>query len=452
METTGLGENAKNMEVEYDNSARVANSARLLDDYIADAVAYRNKIGKCGDFDQSYGPKERNKLDLFWPDEKRDAPIAMFIHGGYWQKLDRSAFSHMAKGLNERGVAVAIPSYTLCPDTTISGIIDEIRRACIILWKTFDKPITVFGHSAGGHLAACMLATRWDRIHKMLPAQLVQSALAISGIYELAPLMQTSINDALCLTEDEAKTASPHNWLIEPGQRFDAWVGSIESSEFIRQARTQTQRWRMMGATTHYREIVQANHFTAIHPLVDPQSDMVKRLLELMEPAEEPTLARFDKMAKKAEKKENKRQKEAKAETGKHEIQDNVSEESPKAANHDESTGIENVEPPVAPANDTPPAAPIDVSNEANSQDTDANLQGTSGDDLTKISGIGKVLHARLNELGFSTFEQLAELSASDQEMIEDVLDFKGRIKRENWITQARHQKAIKELAQISFD
>ncbi len=582
----------ENLETAYDNSGRVENASQLVSDYISDAADYRHQMANFIEFGQVYGKRERNQLDLFWPDKNKDAPLVMFIHGGYWQRLDRSAFSHMAKGLNARGVAVAIPSYTLCPDINISGIIDEIRRACIILWKTYDRPITVVGHSAGGHLAACMLATKWNRIHSVLPEQLVQSALSISGVFELAPLMKTTINDALKLTPDEARTASPYNWMIEPGLRFDAWVGGEESSEFQRQSRSQAQRWRMMGAVTRYHEIAGANHFTAIHPLTDPNSEMVMRILELMKPAELPTLESLnipehnplpvderkavveskdaptpDDQEKKAvveskdaptpddqEKQEepatgqSKRDHPQKAEpeqnppepdvqetetaddgpsdTAKPENIDIVEENAPptdkepiqkstvgmtspigmmqaKARPAKKQETIPQDEPPQEKAVDEAPPESDDaalddalaaafknedsetpekktkekskpetkVTEETSAQDSEdknaadntpepqpepqeesADSESTASsdhvaDDLTIISGIGDVIHARLNDLGFTTFEQMADLSEPQKEMIEEVLDFKGRIDREHWITQARHQKAIKELA-----
>ncbi len=449
--------NQKNMETEYDNSSRVENSSQLLADFISDAADYRHDVANSIDFGQSYGSKERNKLDLFWPntnkaDDKPDksVPIVMFIHGGYWQRLDRSAFSHMAKGLNARGIAVAIPSYTLCPDITISGIIDEIRRACIVLWKTYDCKITVCGHSAGGHLAACMLATNWNKIHQSLPSDLVPAALSISGVFDLAPLIETSHNEALQITPEEARTASPYNWIIEHGLRFDAWVGGDESSEFIRQSRSQTQRWRMMGANARYQEIAGANHFTAIAPLTDPNSFMVNRLLELLKPVKEQTLEDLNipvhnpmpvnENADPASSDEPKdddtsqpeidTEQEAPDEASEQESEKNETVPESDSATDDEalqSAGalpVENVEVPrktLAPADDP--------------------------DDLTVISGIGNTLQARLRGLSFSTLEQLAELSESDKDMIEDTLDFKGRIERDNWKTQARHQLAIKQLA-----
>ena len=442
----------KNMETEYDNSGRVENSSQLLAGFNSDAADYRHEAAGLIDFGQSYGPKERNKLDLFWPgDDKpdRSAPMVMFIHGGYWQRLDRSAFSHMAKGLNAHGIAVAIPSYTLCPDITISGIIDELRRACIVLWKTYDCQITVCGHSAGGHLAACMLATNWNKIHPSLPNDLVPAALSISGVFELAPMIETSHNKALNLTPDEARTASPYNWIIDHGSRFDAWVGGDESSEFIRQSRSQAQRWRMMGAITRFREIAGANHFTAVDPLTDPNSFMVTRLLEMLKPVKETTLEELDIPVHNPQPIDER----TKARTSDQPEKLNKPD-APQKDPLDLEAATKSPDETQEYTNDLSPEPKADAKSSADTQSTDTDdvpamvtIPNEGSDDLTIISGIGKTLQTRLHDLGFSTFEQLAGLDQIQKDMIENTLDFKGRIDRDHWITQARHQKAIKELA-----
>ena len=89
----------------------------------------------------------------------------MFVHGGYWRSLDPSMFSQMARGLNAHGVAVAVAGYDLCPQVTIAEIIDEIRHACLFLWSRLERRIMVYGHSAGGHLAAAMVATDWQGLY-----------------------------------------------------------------------------------------------------------------------------------------------------------------------------------------------------------------------------------------------------------------------------------------------
>jgi len=247
----------------------------------------------------------RNQMDIFWPSSgNQDCPIVMFIHGGYWQRLDRTSFSHMAEGLNLRGIAVALPSYTLCPDISIDGIINEMRRACLLIYQTYKRNISIVGHSAGGHLAACLMATDWPSLHPDLPSDLVQSGMGISGIYELAPLIQTPINNALGLDEEAAADASPIDWVPDALHRFDVWVGSEESSEYHRQSRALETRWNMLGTAVCYHDVPEANHFTIINQLTDPKSAMVARVLELVKnPVESPELKEPSKRAMAREKK-----------------------------------------------------------------------------------------------------------------------------------------------------
>ncbi len=267
---------------QYDNSSRVANAAALIDAFTADAATFRDRDGLTADYAMRYGNAERNLLDIFWPDEVRDAPLTMFIHGGYWQRLDRSDFSHMAAGLLEHGIGVAIPSYTLCPDTTVAGIVTEMRRACLLLHQTYKRPLTVFGHSAGGHLAACVFATDWPSLHPELPEDLVQSGLGLSGLYDLHPLVRTHVNDALALDEQTAEASSPLGWLPQPLHRFDTWVGSAESDEYHRQSRQLSSRWSLLGTPSLNVEVDGANHFTIVDGLTDAESAVVRRLATLV--------------------------------------------------------------------------------------------------------------------------------------------------------------------------
>src|SRR5919202_1812750 len=182
-------------EAEYDNRARVPEHAAITEAY--------------AELDIAYGPSERQRLDLFWPDAPEPAGLAVFVHGGYWQRNARDGFSHMARGANAHGIAVAVPGYDLCPAVTVDDIVNQIRACCRFLWQRFGKRLVVAGHSAGGHLAAAMVATDWPALDATLPADLVPAGLTISGVFELAPLTRTSINDALGLDEAAARAASP---------------------------------------------------------------------------------------------------------------------------------------------------------------------------------------------------------------------------------------------------
>lgn len=262
-------------EVEYNNRARVPENPAIIAGWSRDAAAYREahpaKV-------IAYGAGERQRIDLFSGDGA--GPIVVFIHGGYWQALDGSFFSHLAAGLNAHRIDVAVPSYDLCPAVSIADIIDEMSAAMRELSKR-GRPLVVSGHSAGGHLAACMLATDWRAFDASLPADLVTGAYAISGLFDLRPLVTTSINAALKLDAASAQAVSPLFWRPPPRGTLDAVVGGDESAEYLRQGHSIVDAWSAAGIATQFATIPGANHFTAIAPLADPNSPMTLRLKHL---------------------------------------------------------------------------------------------------------------------------------------------------------------------------
>ena len=261
-------------EAEYNNRARVPEHPHLMAGWVRDAAAWREKHPPRV---LRYGPGERHRIDLF--PGNSDGPIVIFIHGGYWQALDGSSFSHCARGLNAHGISVAVPTYDLCPAVKVGDIITQMRMATRELAGSGD-PLVVSGHSAGGHLAACMLATDWTAFDASLPKNLVSAAYAISGLFDLAPLIGTSINNALGMDLASAEKASPLFWTPPVRGSLDAVVGGNESTEYFRQSRTITETWGARIAT-RFATVPDANHFTAIAPLAHPDSPMVLRLKEL---------------------------------------------------------------------------------------------------------------------------------------------------------------------------
>lgn len=262
-------------EAEYNNRALVPEHPAIIEGWMRDAAAFRETAAMEADF--SYGPKPRNRMDLFFPtDESRVDRLAVFIHGGYWQGLDKSFFSHLAAGCVAHGVAFAVPGYTLCPDVGIGDIVEEMRMATRVLWDRFRVPIAISGHSAGGHLAAALLATDWGQNGPSVPA-----AQPISGLFELEPLVHTSLNGALKLDAAEATRQSPLSWSAPASGRLHAWVGGDESSEFHRQSHAIVDQWGAAGIETSYHALDGANHFTVIAPLADPGSAMTQDLVAL---------------------------------------------------------------------------------------------------------------------------------------------------------------------------
>ncbi|WP_213771492.1 alpha/beta fold hydrolase [Bradyrhizobium sp. dw_78] len=262
-------------EVEYNNRARVPENPSLIAGWAKDSAAYREQHTPRAIV---YGTGARHTIDLFATDG--GGPIVVFIHGGYWQALDKSFFSHCARGLNAHGVSVAVPSYDLCPNVTIDDIIAQMRAASRELAR-LGQPLVMSGHSAGGHLAACMLATDWAAVDPSLPRNPVTAAYAISGLFDLVPLVGTSINTALHLDPAAARAASPLFWNPLAQGDLDAVVGGNESAEYFRQSRTIVEAWGKAGVATRFGTVEGANHFTAIAPLADPASAMVTRLKEM---------------------------------------------------------------------------------------------------------------------------------------------------------------------------
>ena len=250
---------------EYDNRGRVPEHPAHFAAWAQDSAAWRVEHPPV---DLAYGSGEREHIDLF---EAGHGPAVLYIHGGYWQSMERTSSSVCARGLNLAGVSVGVAGYDLCPAISIAGIVAQMRAAARLLAARTGKPVVAAGHSAGGHLAACLLALEPE----------VRAAYSISGLFDLRPLTGTPLNKALALTEDEAVRQSPLAWAPPAGKTLDAVVGGDESGEYHRQSRAIAETWGEAGVKTRYEALAGLNHFTVLAPLADPDSAMVARIREL---------------------------------------------------------------------------------------------------------------------------------------------------------------------------
>ncbi len=265
-------------EAEYNTRRRVPEHPEISERWSMLAAAYR--LAGDARFDQPYGTRERQRYDLFRAGGE-ESPLVVYIHGGYWQRGDRKDYSFVARELNANGITVAIPSYSLCPAVSVMEIGDEIQQCIAKLWQETGKRPTVMGHSAGGHLTGEMMARSWGGFAGV-PADVVRAGYAISGIFDLAPLIGTSINEAVGLTAGTARVASP---LFRPpppqGRRLIAAVGGDESSEFIRQAEAIADGWSKVGVDAKSSVIEGTNHFTVVDELTRPDSRMLAEVVML---------------------------------------------------------------------------------------------------------------------------------------------------------------------------
>lgn len=258
----------------FNNMGYVGGSAALPDFWAGRAAKYRAQTRV--DADISYGTHEREQFDLIWPDAKPRG-LVVFVHGGFWMRLDKSYWTDLAEGARARGWAVAIPSYTLTPEARISDITLQIGAAIEAAGKRVAGPIRLAGHSAGGHLVTRMICE-----NSPLSAQTrerVDHVLSISGLHDLRPLRQTAMNDTLGLTASEATEESPA--LLAPvfGARVSIWVGGGERPEFIRQARLLDMIWNGLDAQTELIIDDNHNHFTILEGLRSPNTRICTALL-----------------------------------------------------------------------------------------------------------------------------------------------------------------------------
>lgn len=245
--------------------------AQLAEDFRARKMSEDRAL-----LDLMYGDSPREKLDIFLP-AGEPLGLMVFVHGGYWLKLDKSSWSHLAQGGLDRGWAVMLPSYTLCPEVRISGITAQVAAAINFAAEKIAGPLRLTGHSAGGHLVSRMCCapsplseptrTRLDRV------------VSISGLHDLRPLLKTTMNEGLKLDLTEAESESAALLEPIPGVAVHCWVGADERPELRRQNDLLANIWTGFGIETTSFHEPNKHHFDVIDGLTDANSGLTERLL-----------------------------------------------------------------------------------------------------------------------------------------------------------------------------
>ncbi len=268
------GMNQAELDTSYNNAAAVDNNLPWLDRWreLSAIVRAGNKVR----LDIPYGPKQRTGFDYF-PSGAANAPLFVFIHGGYWQRNAKELFSFVAKGPLAHGIDVAVVGYTLAPQARLTEIVAEIRQGVRFLRQNagrfgFDpENINVGGWSAGGHLTAMVSSE---------PA--VKGALAISGIFDLEPIALSYINAPLQLDSAEIETLSPLR-ILQPGAaRQCIVVGGGELAELQRQSKEYAEMARQHGLPVTLRTLAGHHHFSILDELADPEGSLTGELLNLV--------------------------------------------------------------------------------------------------------------------------------------------------------------------------
>lgn len=276
---------AEELERQFNPRAYTANFEAIVNVGFERSTAYR-KSARNPRYDIAYGPSDRETLDLFLPDDPRDAPVEMYIHGGFWRSREKSDFSYIAGPVVEAGGIAAIVDYDLCPTVTLDEIVRQMRACLVWLYQNCAEyggdpnRLHVTGHSAGGHLAAMLLATDWTA--HGLPADVLKSVLPISGVFEVAPVMQTSVQDAVQLTPEIAERNSPAFLSAQSKPAVAVTVGTSESEEFQRQSKAYADALMGQGLTVEHFEMPDANHFSILTDSTESGNRLTATRLKLM--------------------------------------------------------------------------------------------------------------------------------------------------------------------------
>lgn len=259
----------------FANMAHVQGSEKLPEFWASRAARYREEH-KAIEQDIPYGSSEREVFDLVMPDTKPKG-LAVFVHGGFWMRLDKSYWTDLAEGARAQGWAVCIPSYTLTPEARIFEITRQIAACITKAANRIDGPVRLIGHSAGGHLVTRMLCDDVSLADEV--RQRIEHTISLSGLHDLRPLLHTKMNETLGLTLEEATLESAALSVPVGQPRLTAWVGGGERPEFIRQSRLMAIMWKSFDCDTQLVIEDQHNHFTVLEALKDKNSDLVKAFI-----------------------------------------------------------------------------------------------------------------------------------------------------------------------------
>lgn len=279
------------LERMYNNRALVPDHQEYFQRWALESV--RVRLALACDLDRPYGDGRGETLDVF-PAARAGAPVLVFLHGGYWRAFDKSEYSFIAAPFVQAGFCVVVPNYALCPGmpghpVSIPSIARQMEAALAWVWRHIARHggdpqrITVVGHSAGGHLAALLLTTAWSLLSDGdLPDGLVRSALSISGLHDLTPIMHTPfLQSTLRLTGPQVLQASPALLPAPSRGQLYAVVGGDESEEFLRQCRLIQETWGPR-AVPRCQVLAGLHHFSVLDALVQPGHELHHMALNLL--------------------------------------------------------------------------------------------------------------------------------------------------------------------------
>ena len=272
------------IDAQYNAGAAVPDAADRMRAYAEKSRLARERL-RCT-LDIPFGPTLDETLDVF-PADTPNAPVFVFIHGGYWRALSSKDFSFVATGLQPLGITTVVVNYSLCPKVTIDEITRQARAAVAWTLRHIGEhggdaaKVAVGGHSAGGHLSAMCLQARWAEEYG-LPADPLAAGLLVSGIYDIEPLRHSYLQPQIQLDDGIVRRNSPLFAVRACATPILITWGADESAEFERQSTSLHAAWHAAGNRAELLAQRGANHFTAIDGFADPESSLCRWLLQAL--------------------------------------------------------------------------------------------------------------------------------------------------------------------------
>lgn len=261
------------LELQYNPRLTVPNASSFFQRWAEESAKVRSTLNHLPDL--QYGVGEKENLDLF-PAEGATL-VLVFFHGGYWRAFDKSDFSWIALPLVQVGISVAVVNYPLCPSVTLPTIVERSRQAVAWLYENARRlgippALVLSGHSAGGHLVAELFATNWEA-YGVAP-EAFAGGIALSGIFDLTPLVSLSLNADLRLSLEAAWELSPVNKTPLLRSPLLVAVGELESEAFHQQSRLLVERWGEIAKGPVI--IPAAHHFNVLEALTSPGGPLLE--------------------------------------------------------------------------------------------------------------------------------------------------------------------------------